>query len=246
MAFAQYPLRRSDACLHCHTQEELEAANDRFQTTPLEHLAPADLEHFVSDAGLTWGDDQDVRHFLPRIYELTAITHRPDLFPDEVVDVSSAFSFAPEQALEIVEHVKWRTWPEAEQAAVEAFLRQLWNAWISYFPPEVEYQHGSWSDESLLPNLVRLLDDQSRLLAAWELEGVAPARHLAWFILNAEYSNEYWRSADHARHREELQQWLFTLDRIGQLERAFFEAGGPAADDISRGAECLRAMTEHR
>src|SRR5215213_8574195 len=67
LVFRRYGLRsRLDACPCCTTHGD----QARIESRSLRALTPADLEHYVSKAMTTWGDEDDFRHFLPRVLEL--------------------------------------------------------------------------------------------------------------------------------------------------------------------------------
>ncbi len=64
--FAKYPLREDTGmCPCCHDPED----RKRLHAKPLRELSPEDLEPYTWSALLTWGDVEDFKHFLPRLFE---------------------------------------------------------------------------------------------------------------------------------------------------------------------------------
>jgi len=96
-------------CPCCTTPWELE----RIAMTPLRRLGVDDLRSYASKAMTTIGDASDFRYFWPRLAELAV-----SLGPAEYVT-------DPEILLGKLAYWNWRTWPERERAATEAFLAAL-------------------------------------------------------------------------------------------------------------------------
>ena len=94
----------------------------------------------------TVGDEDDFRHFLPRILELL---HTGELA--EEVD--------PEIVLGKLAYANWTTWPPAEQAAVRAALEQIW-----------QRHRQSAAAENYLCGIARAESDITPYLNAWEPE----------------------------------------------------------------------------
>src|SRR5262245_49491056 len=119
-AFQHYPLPATNyPCPCCHSV----GAERPLYSRPLRHLSPEDLERYAIDALLTWGGLNEFRHFLPRIFEIAATAER--------------FAFAdPEIVFSKLHHGEWRTWPQAEQEAIQAFLLAVWRAALAQPPPE--------------------------------------------------------------------------------------------------------------
>jgi hypothetical protein len=106
--FAVYPLKaRIAGCPCCVTEED----NTRLHAHPLRKLEREDLYEFCWSALLTWGDVEDFKYFLPRIFELKA----------SGANVCDTFAL-----LNKFEIGEWRTWPEREQQAVTRFLLADW------------------------------------------------------------------------------------------------------------------------
>ena len=92
-----------EGCPCCITSSELELLS----TTPLRSLSAKALEPYASSALLTVGSVEDLRYFWPRLVELS---------------VQDAFFSDREIVFSKLRHGDWRTWPESEQRATEAFI----------------------------------------------------------------------------------------------------------------------------
>lgn len=117
--FAPYPLRDdTNACPCCHRPEDEKLLHKR----SLRELSTRDMELFATDALFVWGDVDDFRHFLPRIFEL-AVMHG-----QAFVDQSIVFNK--------LHHGEWRYWAEVEQVAIESFFQALWTCILNQEPRE--------------------------------------------------------------------------------------------------------------
>src|SRR5262249_5780030 len=110
--FAGYCLRDdTNACPCCHSPGD----EKRLHRSSLRKLDAGDLELYANDALLVWGDVDDFKHFLPRIFELVVTNGRE--FADQPIVFKKLY------------HAEWRYWPQAEQLAIEHFFRALW-IWV--------------------------------------------------------------------------------------------------------------------
>ena len=65
--FATYPLRAdTNACACCHSAYDAQ----RLHMKPLRKLNADDWRQYAGDALFVWGEVDDFKHFLPRIFEL--------------------------------------------------------------------------------------------------------------------------------------------------------------------------------
>jgi hypothetical protein len=104
--FGRYPLKgQIDTCPHC----QLEGAERLLHTRPLRELTWVELRPFASKALTTFGDENDFRHFLPRVLELYA--------RDALGAPPHLFMFCNK-----LDYAGWTAWPPDEVAAVRSFL----------------------------------------------------------------------------------------------------------------------------
>lgn len=66
-AFSNYPLHKHvEGCPCCIAESD----KMLLESKPLRQLSSSDLSRYSFKAMTTWGDKNDFRHFLPRIFEL--------------------------------------------------------------------------------------------------------------------------------------------------------------------------------
>lgn len=129
-AFDAYPLKeRVDSCPHC----ELDAAERRLHVRPLREMTWADLGTYSFKAMTAFGDEDDFKHFLPRVLELYVLDH--------VGAPYSLFVF-----LGKLDSTAWMTWPAEEIAVVRRFI----DAWERVLIARArESEEGAWALEEL-------------------------------------------------------------------------------------------------
>ncbi|MCO5996788.1 hypothetical protein [Actinoallomurus rhizosphaericola] len=211
-AFARHPLPAEiDYCEHCVTPAEVAATRAR----PLRLLSADDLHPLMWRALSTWGDEAELKHFLPRVLELIA--------DDEVSEQAVASIF-----LEKVD-LLWATWPDDERAAIETFLGAWWPTLLSEFPRE-------FSAFSFLESNGDLGVPIEPYLAHWETrENEAAARHLAWLVADiwfGAFSKAAWYTT--------LEHWVEGSAVARLLDAAASTASTPdAAAELNRARELL-------
>jgi hypothetical protein len=164
--FASYPLHKPFlGCPCCHK----EGHNLVIESKPLRALTYDDIQQYASDAITTWGDEDDFRHFLPRIFEL---------LPESV---SSHLSDA-EIILGKLHYANWEQWPAPERMAFHNYLRALWRAAIEYSYGEDDWDEnpGGW-----LCAIAQAEHDLTPYLSDWiAAPSTTAVRNLVSFILN--------------------------------------------------------------
>lgn len=107
-AFARYALPASSS-YSTHTSIS-EADVRALRSRPLQELTGRDLGKYAMKALTTWGDEDEFRHYLPRLLELLAVERSWTDAATLLGRLSTA---------------RWRSWPEAEQRAVEEYLAAI-------------------------------------------------------------------------------------------------------------------------
>lgn len=110
--FARYglhaPVRGCDCCV---LPEDIA----RIQARPLRKLNAIDLEKYAHKALTTWGEVNDLKHFLPRLFELAGhqLLQGGRDFDEPILFSKLAYG-------------EWHTWPEPEQRSLRDFMFALW------------------------------------------------------------------------------------------------------------------------
>lgn len=209
--FESYPLRPwTEPCMHCHTAEE----ERLIRSAPLRELQPADLAGFAADSLMTWGEVVDLKHFLPRLFEIVAKEQFPDDYPDL------------ETVIGALDRGEWRNWPASEQLAVDEALMALWRRHLTSSP-------ANYDTDTVVAAISTAVDDMGPYLDAWEaMPGSAPTIRLAEFAvanymqaaLAQHLSNPWLR--DRADQELQVRKWLLRSvpASVSRLEAAFLDA----------------------
>jgi hypothetical protein len=128
--FDVYPLKeRIDSCPHC----QLDAAERRLHVRPLRDLSWADLGIFSFKALTSFGDEDDFRHFLPRLLELYVLDH-------------AGAPYTLFMLFEKLNSATWTGWPADEVEAIRTFL----DAWKRVLTAQArESEPGAWELDEL-------------------------------------------------------------------------------------------------
>ena len=123
--FESYGLRPdTDACPCCHPAQE----EQQLHVPLLRKLTTSNLRSYAMDALYVWGDEQDFKHFLPRIFELLKSSEDFDF-----VDPQTVFR-------KLVYQSHWRSWPRPAADAIASYFERLWEAAINSDPEDL----GQW------------------------------------------------------------------------------------------------------
>ena len=225
-SFASYHLRsNSGACPDCHSDFD----EQRLHTKPLRKLTQEDLWLYAMDALYTWGDENDFKHFLPRIFELLALSHEG---PIGFVDPAQVFT-----KLLYESHCSssWRYWPSPEQEAIKDYFRAVWDAAINSESEDLRFS----SAHDWICGIAQAEDDLSPYLGHWLLAPSLNAhRNLAALVRRdlsyTKRSTGYW--AGHEQQWEQVVAWLRRPDVREKLASAVEKWG-----DSPFGGELLDA-----
>jgi hypothetical protein len=160
LVFGAYPLSSLDGCPCCVSAANKEQVTHR----ALRELTQDDLGRYAGKAMTTWGNVDDFKHFLPRLFELTAAFQSP--YEEYVV-------FGK------LDYGRWRTWPPAEIAAIEQYFLALW---------DVVLGSDAWNFRDYFTAITGIYPRFDELLQHWE----ASTNPRAWAFLSEEvyYSNQ--------------------------------------------------------
>lgn len=218
--FSRYGLpRESSYSTHTNITEDDVA---RLRATPLRTLPPQDLAKFSFKALNTWGDEDEFRHYLPRMLELAVLV--PNWTP-----LASL--------LGKLDTGRWTEWPPAEQQAIIRFVIELWN-WV------IGDERARVSAVDLLLGASNAGIPLAPLMERWEqAAGLTAVRHLG-SLINQEQDALIASGSLGRRWSAEARRAFGELTRSSairqRLETAFFESGDPeTSDSVSRALAIL-------
>ncbi|WP_030434507.1 hypothetical protein [Actinoplanes subtropicus] len=222
--FAAFELGAVAGCPHCVDGDD----QREIRRVPLRELTGDDLGHYAFKAVTTWGDADDLRHFLPRLLELAA----HGALPVDLAVVLGKLRLA-----------RWSQWPEEQRDAIEAFAGAWWRHTLAMFP-------AADDAATVLQAIGQAVDDLSLFLSGWlDPPGEPAVRHLAAFVDHLAYTARrrptglvlggWWHDQP-----AQLLTWLARPAPRDALENAFFEAGSaPIAAEMSAAVDQLAWLT---
>lgn len=213
VTFAPYQLHQYiEGCPCCVKDTD----QQRLRAKPLRDLDADDLERYAFKALTTWGTSDDLRHFLPRLFELIVYS------PIQPTDVEVLFGKLP--------YGEWRNWAKEEQQAIETYFHALWIDVINAFEPD-----GYTSANDYLCAIARAVNDMTPYLDHW-LEQRSP---IAWLnlgifieqnweaLLNRKLSNSFWGERE-AVQMHQVVAWLLNVATSDHI-KAIFESENPGS-----------------
>lgn len=189
--FTIYKLKpHLDRRTHCVSEEDERTIHSK----PLTQLLPEELEKYGRKAMTTWGDQDDFRYFLPRLFEFYPFIGTGLLDPEIVF---SKLTYAD-----------WEKWPQAERDAVVDYFHALWKFVLHAIEPT------PWTySENFLCSIAQAIDDITPFLTYWQNSDEPVAlRNLSAFI----YQNcDQLRGIDSRRMafwEQRIEQWKQVVD----------------------------------
>jgi hypothetical protein len=163
--FAKYELRdRVDGAV----PDEL---IDRLHSNPMGEMDSDDLNDFAIDALYVWGEPEDFKHFLPRLFELAAF--------DGFESTEPEFLFKRILFAELMG--PGGKWTEQEFSSIEEYFRVLWKFELCLenarkYPFHVK--NSLHKTESVLRGIAWTVEDISPYLYTWQAIGMKRAYFL--------------------------------------------------------------------
>ena len=141
--FSKYSFKSTiEGCPCCVSDSDKSTLHSK----PLRELENEDLSRYAFKAMTTWGDINDYKHYLPRIFELTA---KRKLIVDTFVTLGK------------LEYAQWKQWEKREQETINQFLK----AWWKY-----DVNNALYFDFGILVELHKLLLDIEPMLKDWNVD----------------------------------------------------------------------------
>jgi hypothetical protein len=196
--FANYPLRHPvEGCSCCVSR----ADQERIASKPLHQLDGSDLERFAWKALSTWGDENDLKHFLPRLLELLSDGQQRRDLPDPFIIFGK------------LRYGHYERWPEQEQEAIINYLLALWR-WI--LAGHSGQNGGDLPAGECLTALLDGIDDFAPFLNAWrEMRTSSSLRQLAELVRYHSWGNQLVRN-------QQIWAWLREDGTREMLEAGFY------------------------
>ncbi len=140
--FSIYPFKSTiEGCPCCISDSDKE----KIHSKQLRDLGEDNLSRYAFKAMTTWGDTNDFKHYLPRIYELLATT---DFIVDTFVVLGK------------LEYGKWQEWAEAEKTSITQFLLAWWTDVV---------KHKTYFDKEVFTEIYKLTNNIEQLLNRWTI-----------------------------------------------------------------------------
>jgi hypothetical protein len=214
--FASYPLRHPIVGCPCCVSV---ADQKRLESHALRQLDSNDLARFSWKAMTTWGDENDFRHFLPRVLELLSDARERRNLPELFVIFGK------------LRYGHYQSWPQQEQGAIIDYLLLLWQRILD--------SHPGGGEDSLLASdyleaLLAGIDDLAPFLDAWhDRRQPSSLCHLAELILHHAWKDPF------AQHTQIL-TWLRDRRTREMLEEGFYAVMDEVwVDDLGAAADML-------
>lgn len=190
--FAAYPFRTSmEGCPCC----VYDIDKEKIKTKPLRHLNSEDLEKYAFKAITTWGNIDDFKHFLPRIFELLT---KSELMVDDFIILGK------------LDYAKWTTWASNEQQVINDFLLFWWTNIT---------KNKRYSEIGTFFEIYKLIHSIKPLLDRWVINFDDNSFYNLIFFLDYYYDSESFDIIDNV-NSDLLIQWLKEKQEI--IENGFF------------------------
>ena len=174
---------------------------------PLKDLDGEDLSRFTGKSMTTWGEVEDYKHFLPRIFELTAIYKTP-------YEIWIAF--------DKLKYGNWQDWDIKEQEVIHEYM-------VALFEHLLHDESGAaeWNFVDYFTSIINFYPDLQLLLQMWDATNtIASVKHLATFITNQAEAifdkGKVMGFEDSEKHAGALKKWLLRPELKIKMEQAFF------------------------
>jgi hypothetical protein len=223
--FSRYPRpKQIDAC-SCGCG----AANHvpRLYSKALRELGPAELDYYAFSALTTMGNENDFRHFLPRIFELSSAN---ELFTDAAV-VFWHLSYA-----------HWENWPRVEQNVIREYF---WSLWADKIDLEPELDLYAFTPVIDWICSIAQAENLETYLEAWRnndsIASIANLARLVWTIkeelLADKPAEAYWENVP--TRWQELKIWLLSTLVQEKLSQVSVSEPDWLKSDIQRALRIL-------
>jgi hypothetical protein len=198
--FAKYPLKEKiEGCPCCVGKRD----NRVLHSKPLRKLMAEDLSYFAAKSMTTFGDEDDFKHFLPRLFEI--------LIYDD-------FDFNEEILFGKLDYAQWQNWDIKEKITIENFFRELIKTAFEF------ESEKSFQTEIYLAGIACAVEDITPYLELW-LESISTNKiqTLKYFVVDCDYGMSNAFLAKLPAQRKQIINWLISEKTVSILEELYFE-----------------------
>ncbi len=189
--------------------------------TPLRQIESQALWRYSFHALNTWGQNEDFKHFLPRMFDLLWL--EPGWTESEILIAK-------------LEQAEWSQWPAKEHDAVVKYLTELFHVLLSSFPSKIRIDEiiaGVAQLDGILTPFLRIWTDTKNLPATL---------HIASLI--NEEREALWRHGKIGKRygggRETLTQWITSESIEQRIEDTFMDnPHNPHSDILAAASDIL-------
>jgi hypothetical protein len=184
---------RDRSCDCCVSDDEIKMLLSK----DLHELSEDEIGHFMRSAITTFGEIEDYKHFLPRIFELMQLPK------SEILDDFITF--------EKLNYSKWKTWEANEIEAIENYIMALWNETINNETSEF------YKLQEVLSIMITYVSWE-KALSIWEEVDSTNSIH---YIVDAVLGDFYLDFDEEIV--DNLMDWFSTEVILSKIEKVFFE-----------------------
>ena len=188
--------------------DDLETWNKDLFSKQLKDLTADDLSRFAGKAMTTWGDVNDYKHFLPRIFELTGELNTP-------YELWIAF--------EKLNYGHLNNWEDIEVKAIHNYMLALWDNLL-----QIDTEQAQWIFKDYFSSIANFYPRFTDLIKTWEDNSeIVATKHLANYIFEERHSifDKGFIDGFHKKNDniKELKEWLLSDKTRKRLEQAFYK-----------------------
>lgn len=166
-------------------------------------MTPHDLHDFADSVLLTWGDEDDFKHFLPRMIELCVQYQR-----------STCAGLRADALFHRLNFADWRSWTEAEVGAIDQFLEVWFLSTLKSFP-----------SISKLSDVIHVLGSAEKDVSPYLTVWTASTSESAYRHFISEHVELASRNAFAKSSYDRINEWLFSESTINWLLAGAFLHG---------------------
>jgi hypothetical protein len=193
--FSSYPFPSTmEACTCCISTSDKE----KLYSKSLRLLAEDDISYYSFKAMTTWGNCDNFKYYLPRIFELLSTT-------DFIIEIFIV--------LGKLDYGDWKSWERDEIKAINNFLYAWWEDLIC---------NKLYFDSEAFIEIYKRINDIQKMLDLWIIRFDNHSfRNLVDFILNIfyEFNDKKYKEIE-KEAKENIKNWL--IGKVPVLEEGFF------------------------